>query len=78
MEDVEAKIGKTYDEISLIEMNKEIITKRFSLVRENLSLKIEFLERQVEECLKAKTSFDFFCSDLNAMGNCILWTLHAS
>lgn len=40
IEDIQTKIGNTYDEISLIKINKERIAKRFSLLRENLSLKM--------------------------------------
>ena len=68
IEDVEAQIGKTYDEISLIKLHRERTSKRFSLLREHSSLKINTLEQQVEECLKANTSFDkFVYSDLNAV-----------
>lgn len=60
IEDIEAQKMKTYDEISLIWINKEWIEKRFSLLSEHLSPKINTLEQQVEECLKEKTSFDKF------------------
>lgn len=49
IEDIERQISNTYDEISLIEINKERVTKRLSLLRENLSLKIRTLEQQVED-----------------------------
>lgn len=44
IEDIKGKIRKTHDEISLIELNRERKEKRFSLLRENLSLKITTLE----------------------------------
>lgn len=68
IEDIEEKIGKTYDEIILVEMNRERITKGFSLLRENLFLKITTLEQKVEECLQVKRSFEkFFYSNLNGL-----------
>lgn len=68
IENIKEQIGKTYNEISLIEMNGERKMNRFSLLGERLSLKISTHKQQVEECLKAKTPFDNFSySDMNAV-----------
>ena len=68
IEDIETQIEKIYGKIRIIESNKERIGKRFSLFRENLALKIGTLEQQIEEFLKAKTSFEkFVYSDLSAV-----------
>ena len=68
IEAIEAHVSKTCDEISMLEDRKTRITKRLSLLREYLSMKLSMVECQLEECLSLKTFFDSFVySDLNAM-----------
>ena len=68
IEGVETQVGKTYDEISMLEDNNERIKKRFSLLREHLLMKLSTIKHQLEDCLSVETSFDkFIHSYLNAV-----------
>lgn len=58
--DTEKKLSKIHDEIRLLENEKETQLKRFSLFRENLTLKISNVHNQLEECLSSKTSYGKF------------------
>lgn len=44
IEEIKIKVNKIYDEISLLEASKERITKRFSLGREQLLVKVRTIE----------------------------------
>ena len=77
IEGIETQVSKTYDEISLLEVIKEKITKMFSLVREHLSMKV--IEQQLEGFLVENVSFDkFIFLDLNVVEilGCALSSTH--
>ena len=51
-----------------LELKKEQILKRFSEFRESISLRTTIIERQLEECVKAKDTYsNFLYSNLNAV-----------
>lgn len=58
IEDYGIEVEKIHNVIRGLEFDKEKVVKRFSTLREILSPKINILQRQLEECLAAKTSYD--------------------
>ena len=68
IEDVEADMEAVHEAIKGIELEKEKVVKIFSILRECLSKNISILQRQLEECLATKASYDkFLFLDLNAV-----------
>lgn len=58
--DVEKKIFKIYDEIRILKDDKDRKMKRFTLLREHISINLSTIEGKLEECLSTKTSFQKF------------------
>lgn len=78
---LEVEIAQVHDDIRITEMRKERVIKRFSLLREHLTLKISNVHKQLKECLAAKTSYDrFVYTDLNVVemtsyGLCVFFSI---
>ena len=68
IEDSASEVENIHNAIRGTEDGKENLIKRFSTLREILSPKISILQRQLEECLVAKASYDKFSyTNLSAM-----------
>ena len=58
--DTEKSISKLCDDIRILSHEKERKLKRFSLLRDHVSINISIVESQLEECLTSKTSYEKF------------------
>jgi hypothetical protein len=66
--ELEGPVASVHIDIRKLELEKEIILRRLSEFRESISLKISSVERDLEECVKAKDTYaNFTCSNLNVV-----------
>ena len=56
----EGKVASIHCDIRKLELWKEKILKGFSDFRESIALKISIVEKQLEECVKAKDTYSNF------------------
>lgn len=68
IDDFEGKMVSIHNDINKLELWKEQNLKKISDFRESIALKISMVEKQLEECVKAKDTYsNFLYSDLNAV-----------
>jgi hypothetical protein len=68
VEDFEGRISRIQNEVGKLHSAKEKILKRFSEFKETLVLKIATVEKQLDECVKAKDTYsNFVYSDLSSV-----------
>ena len=68
VDDIESQVASIHSDIRALELQKEQIVKRTSNFRESIALKLPFIEKQLEECVKAKDKYtNFLYSDINAV-----------
>ena len=60
VDDIENQVASVHSEIRLLELRKENILRRTCHFRESISLKLSFVEKQLEECVKAKDTYANF------------------
>jgi hypothetical protein len=66
VEDFEGRIFGIQNKVGKLHSAKEKILKRFSELKETLVLKIAIVEKQLDECVKAKDTYsNFVYSDLS-------------
>lgn len=68
--DVEKNISKLYDDIRIPNDEKYKKLRRFTLLREYVSIKLIIIVNQLEECLSSKTSYGKF--EIASYGLCAL------
>ena len=57
---LEKNISKIHDERIILERKREHILQRFSLLKEHISLKFDLVQKQLEDFLKVKISYEHF------------------
>ena len=68
VDDFEGQVGSIHNNIRKLELSKEQILMSISNFKESIALKLSFVEKKLEECVKAKEiNSNFLCSDLNAV-----------
>ena len=68
VDDFEGQVVGVHIDIRKLQLEKEKILRRLSSFRESIALKLSTIERQLEECVKAKDTYsNFMYFDLNAI-----------
>ena len=68
VDDFEGQVASIYSDLRKLKLWKEQILKRTSNFKESIALKLSFIEKQLEDCFKAKDTYsNFLYSYINAV-----------